>query len=89
MSDIVVDESLLRAYMLEQLRTKAPSGLDVRPQVTPHSKVLTTSIGQHDYKMAISTLIAANGGRLGDWPRDWVRLPVDDLIPHILEGAEV
>jgi len=86
MSDIV-DGSLLREYMLEQLKTKAPSGLEVRPKVTRHNEILTTSIGQRDYKVAVSTLISANGGQLGTWPRDWVDLPVDELIPYILENS--
>jgi len=79
--------SLLREYMLEQLKTKAPSGLEVRPQVTRHNEILTTPIGQRDYKVAVSTLISANGGQLGRWPRYWTDLPVDELIPHILESA--
>ena len=83
MTDIV-DEPLLRKYMLEQLNTLAPSGLDIRPEETRHNEILTTTIGQRDYKVAISTLIAANGGQLGRWPRHWVNLPVDKLIPHIL-----
>lgn len=82
-----VDGVLLREYMLEQLRTKAPSGLDVRPQVTRHNEILTTPVGQRDYKVAVSTLIAANGGQLGSWPRYWANLPIDDLIPYILQAG--
>ena len=78
-----VDELALRKYMLELLKTRAPSGVDIRSRETRHDEILITDVGRRDYKVAISTLIAANGGQLGQWPRDWADLPVDDLIPYI------